>query len=126
MPTFKQKAATSCISLIQAFPDKEDMVTELAPIVTEEWGHFRLVLQKRGLHLGHQRKDKSVNALLKFERKGGSRDERLMERLLALVRLSKQGAANVSDCCHFIFRYCLEGVLPWIYQSLRQGTIDSL
>ena len=82
----EQKAATSCISLIQAFPDKEDMVTELAPIVTEEWGHFRLVLQelkKRGLHLGRQRKDEYVNALLKFERKGGSRDERLMERLLA-------------------------------------------
>lgn len=82
----EQKAATSCISLIQAFPDKEDMVAELAPIVTEEWGHFRLVLQelkKRGLHLGRQRKDEYVNALLKFERKGGSRDERLMERLLA-------------------------------------------
>ena len=82
----EQKAATSCISLIQAFPDKEDMVTELAPIVTEEWGHFRLVLQelkKRGLHLGRQRKDEYVNALLQFERKGGSRDERLMERLLA-------------------------------------------
>lgn len=82
----EQKAATSCISLIQAFPDKEDMVTALAPIVTEEWGHFRLVLQelkKRGLHLGRQRKDEYVNALLKFERKGGSRDERLTERLLA-------------------------------------------
>lgn len=82
----EQKAATSCISLIQAFPDKEDMVADLAPIVTEEWGHFRLVLQelkKRGLHLGRQRKDDYVNALLKFERKGGSRDDRLMERLLA-------------------------------------------
>lgn len=82
----EQKAATSCISLIQAFPDKDDMVSQLAPIVTEEWGHFRLVLQelkKRGLHLGRQRKDEYVNALLKFERKGGSRDERLMERLLA-------------------------------------------
>lgn len=81
----EQKAATSCISLIQAFPDKEEMVAELAPIVTEEWGHFRLVLQelkKRGLHLGRQRKDEYVNALLKFERKGGSRDDRLMERLL--------------------------------------------
>ncbi|MDZ4746890.1 MAG: tRNA-(ms[2]io[6]A)-hydroxylase [Saprospiraceae bacterium] len=81
----EQKAATSCISLIQAFPDKEDMVAELAPIVTEEWGHFRLVLQqlkKRGLHLGRQRKDEYVNALLKFERKGGSREDRLMERLL--------------------------------------------
>lgn len=81
----EQKAATSCISLIQAFPDKEDMVAALAPIVTEEWGHFRLVLQelkKRGLQLGRQRKDEYVNALLKFERKGGSRDDHLLERLL--------------------------------------------
>jgi tRNA-(ms[2]io[6]A)-hydroxylase len=32
--------------------------------------------------LGRQRKDEYVNALLKFERKGGSREDRLLERLL--------------------------------------------
>lgn len=81
----EQKAATSCISLIQSYPDKEEMVAALAPIVTEEWGHFRLVmaeLNKRGLHLGKQRKDEYVNALMQFEQKGGSRDDRLIERLL--------------------------------------------
>jgi len=81
----EQKAATSCISLIQSFPDKKELVNELAPIVTEEWGHFRLVLnelKKRGLDLGRQRKDEYVNALIKFERKGGSREDRLLERLL--------------------------------------------
>lgn len=81
----EQKAATSCISLIQSYPDKEDLVSALAPIVTEEWGHFRLVLaelKKRGLSLGRQRKDEYVNALLQFEKKGGTRDERLLERLL--------------------------------------------
>ena len=49
----EQKAATSCISLIQQNPDKIEMVKELAPIVTEEWGHFRMVLQqleKKGAH----------------------------------------------------------------------------
>lgn len=84
----EQKAATSCISLIQAFPEKEDMVAALAPLVTEEWGHFRLVLQelkKRGLHLGRQRKDDYVNALKKFERKGSSREDRLLERLLSFA-----------------------------------------
>ena len=40
----EQKAATYCISLIQRFSDKQKLVEELAPIVTEEWGHFRLVL----------------------------------------------------------------------------------
>jgi tRNA-(ms[2]io[6]A)-hydroxylase len=81
----EQKAATSCISLIQAYPEREELVAELAPIVTEEWGHFRLVLaelRKRGLKLGRQRKDEYVNALMAFEQKGGTRDERLLERLL--------------------------------------------
>ncbi len=81
----EQKAATACISLIQQFPEKEDMVRELAPIVTEEWGHFRLVLaelEKRQLKLGRQRKDEYVNALLAFQKKGGSREERLLEKLL--------------------------------------------
>ncbi len=81
----EQKAATSCISLIQGYPDKVEMVKQLAPIVTEEWGHFRLVLlelERRNLSLGYQRKDEYVNALLKFEKKGGSREDRLLERLL--------------------------------------------
>ncbi len=84
----EQKAATSCITIIQKFPDFEDVVRELAPIVTEEWGHFRLVLKeldKRGLHLGHQRKDEYVNALMKFCKKDGSRQEALVERLLAFA-----------------------------------------
>ena len=79
------KAATACISLIQAFPEKEELVRELAPIVTEEWGHFRAVigeLDKRGLKLGRQRKDEYVNELMKFEIKGGSRETHLTERLL--------------------------------------------
>ena len=58
---------------------------ELSPIVTEEWGHFRMVLhelQKRGLKLGKQRKDEYVNALMKFEVKGGSEEDRLLDKLL--------------------------------------------
>ncbi len=81
----EQKAATSCISLIQQYPDKTEMVRKVAPIVTEEWGHFRQVLlemDKRKLELGRQRKDEYVNQLLKFEKKGGGRDERLLEKLL--------------------------------------------
>ena len=81
----EQKAATSCISLIQQYPEQLEMIRELAPIVTEEWGHFRLVLNeldKRNLPLGRQRKDEYVNELLKFQKKGGSRNDRLVERLL--------------------------------------------
>lgn len=81
----EQKAATSCITLIQRYPEFEEMVRELAPVVTEEWGHFRAVLgemDKRGLKLGRQRKDEYVNGLLGFQKKGGSREEGLLEKLL--------------------------------------------
>jgi tRNA-(ms[2]io[6]A)-hydroxylase len=81
----EQKAATSCISLIQHYPGRTELVNELSPIVTEEWGHFRLVLQelrKRNLYLGKQRKDEYVNKLLQFEVKGGREEDRLLDKLL--------------------------------------------
>ena len=79
------KAASYCISLIQSFPDKESLVEKVAPLVTEEWGHFRMVLRelkKRELKLGKQRKDKYVNELLKFQKKQTSDQDRLTEKLL--------------------------------------------
>ena len=84
----EQKAALTCISLIQKCSDKEQLVKELAPIVTEEWGHFRLVLaelHKRGLKLGLQRKDIYVNRLLAFQRKGGRTEDRFLDQLLTMA-----------------------------------------
>jgi tRNA-(ms[2]io[6]A)-hydroxylase len=84
----EQKAALTCISLIQKYSDREKLVKELAPIVTEEWGHFRLVLaelHKRGLQLGLQRKDIYVNKLLAFQRKGGRTEERFLDQLLTMA-----------------------------------------
>jgi len=84
----EQKAATSCISIIQRYPEKEKLVKELSPIVTEEWGHFRLVLQeleKRKLKLGKQRKDEYVNKLIAFQKKGGSQEDRLLDQLLTMA-----------------------------------------
>ena len=84
----EQKAATSCISIIQRYSDKEKIVKELSPIVTEEWGHFRLVLaelEKRKLKLGKQRKDEYVNRLIEFQKKGGSYEERLLDQLLTMA-----------------------------------------
>lgn len=84
----EQKAATSCISLIQRYSDREKLVKELAPIVTEEWGHFRMVLnelQKRGWKLGRQRKDEYVNKLTEFQRKGGSVEDRMLDQLLTMA-----------------------------------------
>ena len=81
----EQKAATSCITLIQRYSEHEELVNSLSPLVTEEWGHFRIVLaelRKRGLSLGRQRKDNYVNALQLFEAKGGSPEDRLLDKLL--------------------------------------------
>ncbi len=81
----EQKATTSCITLIQAYPDRPELVEQVAPIVTEEWGHFRLVLnelQKRGLSLGRQRKDEYVNQLLGFQERGQPREQALLDKLL--------------------------------------------
>ena len=84
----EQKAATSCISLVQRYSDKTELVKALSPIVTEEWGHFRLVLaelHKRGLSLGRQRKDEYVNALLSFQQKGGDWEGRMLDQLLTMA-----------------------------------------
>lgn len=84
----EQKAATTCISLIQKHSDKEKLVKELAPVVTEEWGHFRLViaeLHKRNLSLGKQRRDEYVNKLLLFQRKGGDYNDRFLDQLLTMA-----------------------------------------
>ena len=84
----EQKAATTCISLIQKNPEKDLLVEELSPIVTEEWGHFRLVLaelKKRNLPLGRQRKDVYVNKLLDFQKKGGSPTERFLDQMLIMA-----------------------------------------
>ena len=84
----EQKAANTCISLIQRYSDREKLVEELSPIVTEEWGHFRLVLaeiNKRKMKLGKQRKDEYVNALLEFQRKGGHIDDRMLDQLLTMA-----------------------------------------
>src|ERR1044071_2393944 len=84
----EQKAANSCISLIQKYNDKDEIVNELSPVVTEEWGHFRQVvgeLRKRNLQLGKQRRDEYVNKLLDFQKKGGNPAERLLDQLLTMA-----------------------------------------
>ena len=81
----EQKAASSCISLIVQYPEKEKLVEMLTPVVAEEWSHFERVieeLRKRGHSLGKQRRDEYVEKLNTIIRKGGSREQQLVERLL--------------------------------------------
>lgn len=81
----EQKAASAGISLIQLFPDKKELVQQVSEVVAEEWEHFKMVvkeLENRNLKLGFQRKDIYVTELLKFVKKGGSREDRLLDLLL--------------------------------------------
>ncbi|MEM7551083.1 MAG: tRNA-(ms[2]io[6]A)-hydroxylase [Bacteroidota bacterium] len=81
----EQKAASSCISLIVQFPEKDELVDCLTPVVAEEWSHFERVIEElrnRNLKLGVQRKDLYVSELNKQIKKGGSREAQLVEKLL--------------------------------------------
>ena len=81
----EQKAATSCISLIVNYYDKEELIDVLTPVVAEEWSHFERVMEqlnKRGFKLDKPRKDEYVLGLSKIEIKGGSRNQQLVEKLL--------------------------------------------
>jgi tRNA-(ms[2]io[6]A)-hydroxylase len=81
----EQKAASSCISLIVSYPEKTRVVEVLTPVVAEEWSHFERVideLKKRGYPLGYPRKDEYVEKLQQIVKKGGSRDQQLVEKLL--------------------------------------------
>lgn len=114
----EQKAATACISLIQSYPERLELVEELAPVVTEEWGHFRLVLlelKKRALQLGRQRKDEYVNELLKFQKKGVSRDEALLERLLVCALIE----ARSCERFRLLSLHCADEALrQWYHQFM--------
>ena len=81
----EQKAASSCISLIVSYPEKEKLVEALTPVVAEEWAHFERVLEqlkKRSFTLGFPRKDEYVEQLQKIVKKGGNREQQLVEKLL--------------------------------------------
>ena len=81
----EQKAASNAISLITLNPEKTDLVNQLMEIAQEELEHFKMVhdiIVERGFEFGRERKDDYVNQLYKFCKKGGSRDEALVDRLL--------------------------------------------
>ena len=81
----EQKAASNAISTIVRYPELTDLVEELTRIAQEEMEHFGMVVEKikaRGWALGHERKDDYVGELSKFIKRGGSREEQLVDRLL--------------------------------------------
>jgi tRNA-(ms[2]io[6]A)-hydroxylase len=81
----EQKAASSGISIIVQYPEKERLVEVLTAIVAEEWSHFERVLlelKRRGMKLGKQRRDEYVVKLNTIIIQGGSREHQVVEKLL--------------------------------------------
>jgi tRNA-(ms[2]io[6]A)-hydroxylase len=81
----EQKAASNAISIVVKFPEKSDLVKAMLELAQEELEHFKMVHEKllaRGFKLGRERKDEYVNLLYDFMRKGGSRSQQLIDRLL--------------------------------------------
>lgn len=81
----EQKAATNCINLIINNSEKPELVSKMLEIAKEEVEHFKMVhdiILKRGYEFGRERKDDYVNKLVKFMRKGSSREQSLIDRLL--------------------------------------------
>jgi tRNA-(ms[2]io[6]A)-hydroxylase len=106
--------------LIQRYSDKQQVVVALAPIVTEEWGHFRLVLaelHKRGLQLGKQRKDEYVNALLEFQRKGGHIDDRFLDQMLTMALIEARSCER--------FKRLSEGLQDTYMQKFYRRFMES-
>ncbi len=103
----EQKAASSCISLIIQYPEKDKLLEMLTPVVAEEWSHFERVIEQlkaRNLKLGPSRKDEYVLALKQQIRKGGSREQQLVEKLLVNALIEARScerfrilSENISD-----------------------------
>jgi tRNA-(ms[2]io[6]A)-hydroxylase len=101
----EQKAASSGISLIVLFPDRQEVVDVVTEIVAEEWSHFERVLKelkKRGYVLGPVRKDEYVGRLAKLEKKGGSRNQQLVEKLLLCAMIEARSCER--------FKLLFEGI----------------
>lgn len=113
----EQKATSSTISLIVQFPEKQELVERLTPIVAEEWHHFELViaeLRKRELRLGTRRSDYYVKALQSITKKGGDRAEQLMEKLL----LSALIEARSCERFRLLWKYLDDPALQDFYYKL--------
>ncbi len=81
----EQKAASNAISIVVKFPELTDLVGEMIRLAQEELSHFGMVHEKiteRGWILGKERKDDYVGLLYQFMKKGGNRNEVLVDRLL--------------------------------------------
>jgi tRNA-(ms[2]io[6]A)-hydroxylase len=111
----EQKAASTGISLIVRYSDKEKLVQEVTPLVAEEWGHFRRVLKeldKRGFKLGRKRKDLYVVQLQAQQIKGIA-DMQMLEQLLISALIE----ARSCERFRLLSLYCADEDLRKFYHE---------
>ena len=92
----------------------------MAPLVTEEWAHFRSVLaelKKRKLKLGKQRKDEYVNELMKFQVKGGSDEDRLLDKLLIFALIEARSCERFKRLSEGLNDQYMQKFYRWFMES---------
>jgi tRNA 2-(methylsulfanyl)-N6-isopentenyladenosine37 hydroxylase len=113
----EQKAASTGISLIIKFFDRQKLVDNLTVLVAEEWSHFRMVLRemdKRGIKLTPNRIDIYVTELMKLERKGGHINTQLLDRLLINALIEARSAEKFK----LLSKYISDESLKEFYHDL--------
>jgi tRNA-(ms[2]io[6]A)-hydroxylase len=116
----EQKAASNAISLIVRHPELSELVQELTRIAQEELEHFGQVvgiIHARGWTLGPERKDHYVNELLSFVRKDGTREERLVDRLLFSAMIE----ARSCERFRLLADECGDAELRGFYRDLMES-----
>lgn len=119
----EQKAASNAISCMVSYSEYPDLVEEMVRIAQEEISHFDLVhkeLKKRNLSLAPERKDPYVGDLMAFMKKGGSREQQFVERMLVAAMIEARSCER--------FRMLSEKIsdpdLRAFYRSLMESEAD--
>jgi tRNA 2-(methylsulfanyl)-N6-isopentenyladenosine37 hydroxylase len=103
----EQKAASNAITCIVKYPEYTDLVDEMVRICQEEMDHFSQVhakLKERGFKLGQERRDHYVRDLSAFIKRGGSREQQLVDHMLFSAMIEARScerfrllSENISD-----------------------------
>ena len=111
----ERKAAAVATSMICHYPDKSELVAQMADLAAEEMSHFRQVIRlihERGVTLAPDIKDPYVNALRKHVRHG--KEEYLLDRLLIAGIVEARGTERFG----MIAEHSPESKLRQFYRQL--------
>ena len=89
----EKKASAVAMSMIAHYPDRTELLEQMADLALEELNHYRQVLKlmlKRGIKPIGDEKDLYVNAIIKRIRKGS--EDYFLDRLLSGALIEARGA----------------------------------